>query len=69
MQVLFSELDMLLRLEEWKRWDETLQRMWFTDEAMQEFIESATAWKDALAKRRSERRSLEAFASAISEAQ
>ena len=69
MQVLFPELDMLLQSEEWKHWDETLQRMWFTDEAMQEFIESAAAWKGALANRRSERRSLEESASAIIEAQ
>jgi hypothetical protein len=69
MQVLFPELDMLLRSGEWRCWDETLQRMWFTDEAMQEFIEAAAAWKVAHAKRRYERMCLEASASAVNQAQ
>jgi len=46
-------MDALLQSEEWTRWDESLQRIWYTEADMAEHILSAAAFKHASTKRSS----------------
>ena len=53
-QVLHPAMNALLQAEEWTRWDETLQRMWHPSADMASFLQSAAAYKEVIASRRSQ---------------
>ena len=46
-------MDALLQSEEWTRWDESLQRIWYTEADMVDYIQSAAAFKNAATNRSS----------------
>ena len=51
-QVLHPAMNVLLQSDEWTRWDETLQRMWYPSTNMVSFVQRAAAYKETLASRR-----------------
>ena len=53
-QVLYPAMDTLLQSDEWARWDETLQRMWYPSADMASFVQSAAAYKEVVASRTSQ---------------
>ena len=54
MQVLHPAMDMLLQSDEWARWDETLQRMWYPGADMASFLQCVAAFKEVVASRASQ---------------
>ena len=53
-QVLYPAMDTLLQSDEWPRWDETLQRMWYPSADMASFVQCAAAYKEVVASRTSQ---------------
>ena len=51
-QVLYPAMNTLLQSDEWTRWDETLQRMWYPSADMASFIQRAAAYRETVASRR-----------------
>ena len=54
MQVLHPAMNALMQSDEWTRWDETLQRMWYPSADMGSFVQCAAAYQEAVARRRSQ---------------
>jgi hypothetical protein len=51
-QVLYPELDVLLQLEDWSRWDATLKRITYDEAEMATFLEHYAASKARIEERR-----------------
>lgn len=55
-QVLYPELNALLALEDWRKWDEALQRICYDEAEMASFLEQHAVRKAQLEDKRAARR-------------
>ena len=54
MQMLYPATDALLQSDEWTRWDESLQRMWYPSADMGSFVQCAAAYQELVTSRTSQ---------------